>query len=142
MVLEYLPNHNSTSFLLSSICSVRHFPSLLILNIAVKSTCIQVHTVLVNGEIKHSVIIVLICQRIFHPDFLTQKTYRMKAFSLRNRRRALFSCLGTLVFPWVIHFLAFWALKWTEEHLFFGADHLPSIIKKDYTFLFRLQIGK
>ena len=137
MVLQYLPNHNSTSFLLSSICSVRHFSKFADSEHSSKEYLYS-STVLVNGKIKHSVIIVLICQRIFHPDFLTQKTYRMKAFSLRNRRRALFSCLGTLVFPWVIHFLAFWALKWTEEHLFFGAYHLPSIIKKDYTFLFRL----
>ena len=111
------PNHNSTSFLLSSICSVRHFPSLL--NIAVWEHHCNSSIVLVNGKIKHSVIIVCRCQRIFLPDFMTQKTCRTEAFSLRDRRSraALFSCLGSLVFPWVIHFLAFWALKWTEEHL-------------------------
>ena len=116
------PNHNSTSFLLSSICSVRHFPSLL--NIAV--WVLYSSIVLVNDKIKHSVFIVL-CQRIFLPDFMTQKLTERKLF-LGDRRRALFSCLGSLVFPWVIHFLAFWALKWTEEHLRVWSSAL--IIKK------------
>ena len=77
------PNHNSTSFLLSSICSVRHFPSLL--NIAVWEHHCNSSIVLVNGKIKHSVIIV--CSNVKEYFFLTswpKKLAERKLFLLET----------------------------------------------------------